>query len=501
MISIPSLVRRIKVTRQRQGAGDGQVYVLGLEDVDKIRSLIRELAQEWQVKSLESQISKEILHFVGVHGPIWIFCRRKANTPTSHHGQLEDSDYSWHRDNLGLLLGMAQMYHLGKIIIHFISTNEKQERGALVGLEMSSYSYKEALTSKGKTGPDIELSMPLGAGVAKEASDLAGAVNWARHLVNSPPNKLNPKTIAEFIPQWLEDFPSLRVKIWDKKILERERMGLHLAVGQGSPAPPCLIHIQYRLKKSRRLKQLKPIALVGKGITFDTGGVNIKPASNMRLMKKDMGGMAALCGVAWWLGHAEPDVPVDIYLGLAENSVDGLSFRPSDVLVARNGMTVEVQNTDAEGRLVLADVLDVAVTQTKMNDPAIVIDVATLTGAIKAGLGADLPGLFSNDDHLADLLTKAGTAAGEPNWRMPLYSRYAPGMDSSFADIISAVEGFGGAITAALFLAKFVRSKPWAHFDIYAWNDRPRGGLSFAGGSGQGVQTIVEFLSQYALKP
>jgi leucyl aminopeptidase len=235
-------------------------------------------------------------------------------------------------------------------------------------------------------------------------------------------------------------------------------------------------------------------------VTFDTGGLDIKPSSNMRLMKKDMGGSAALAGLAHWLGEAQISLPVDIYLGLAENSVDGKSMRPSDVLIARSGMSVEIHNTDAEGRLVLADVLDVAVTQKNADEPSQVIDVATLTGAIKAGLGAEISGLFCNDDSLAKELESAGQLAGEPNWRMPLYSRYGRNMDSSFADIVNCVDGFGGAITAALFLEKFIRGKSWAHMDIYGWNDRAQGALTFAGGSGQAVQTLIEFLQKKALK-
>jgi leucyl aminopeptidase len=287
-------------------------------------------------------------------------------------------------------------------------------------------------------------------------------------------------------------------------------MGLHLAVGQGALHGPRMIHLKYRPKKTSSSKlassksaasksvggksNSKPIAFVGKGITFDSGGLDIKPSSGMRLMKKDMGGAAAVLGVALWAELSQINLDLDFYIGLAENAVDQKSFRPSDVVTARNGMSVEIHNTDAEGRLVLADLLDVAVTKAGVDEPEIVIDVATLTGAIKVALGADLAGLFSNSDQLSDEIQSAGQKAGDLNWRMPLYLKYTHGMSSSFADIVNAIDGFGGAITAALFLEKFVRNKPWAHLDIYAWNDKNSGSLSFSGGNGQAVQCLVQFL-------
>ena len=238
----------------------------------------------------------------------------------------------------------------------------------------------------------------------------------------------------------------------------------------------------------------KPVAFVGKGVTFDSGGLDIKPSSGMRLMKKDMGGAAAVAGLAMWAHRVNYSKPLDFYLALAENSVDGKSFRPSDVITARNGLQVEIHNTDAEGRLVLADALDVAVTQTKADEPEMVIDVATLTGAIKVALGADLAGLFTNDDDLAEKLSQAGQAAGDLSWRMPLLSKYNGASSSHFADMVNAVDGFGGAITAALFLEKFVKQKSWAHLDIYAWTEKATGSLQAAGGNAQGLYCLIEFV-------
>jgi leucyl aminopeptidase len=255
------------------------------------------------------------------------------------------------------------------------------------------------------------------------------------------------------------------------------------------------VHLRYRpAKKSKR----KPLAFVGKGITFDTGGLDIKPSSGMRLMKKDMGGAASVIATALWVAESAYEHPCDFYLALAENAVDAEAFRPSDVFTARNGLRVEIDNTDAEGRLVLADGLDVAVTQKGADEPECVIDVATLTGAIKVGLGAEIAGLFSNDDELANALTRAGHRAGDLNWRMPLYDKYFASLSSPFADFKNSGEGFGGAITAALFLQKFVRAKKWAHLDVCAWTDKAQGALQATGGSGQPVQCLIEFLESQA---
>jgi len=273
-------------------------------------------------------------------------------------------------------------------------------------------------------------------------------------------------------------------------------MGLLLGVGQGAENAPCLVHIKYR--PSKKTKQ-KPVAFVGKGITFDTGGLDIKPSAGMRLMKKDMGGAAAVAALAKWVDESAYPKPCDFYLALAENSVDGKSMRPGDVLTARNGLRIEIDNTDAEGRLVLADAIDVALTQKAADQPELLINVATLTGAIKVALGADVAGLFSNQDELAEDLQAAAHLAGDWVWRMPLVEKYASSLSSNFADCKNSSEGFGGAITAALFLQKFVRGCPWAHLDIYAWTDKGQGPLSAGMANGQAVQLLIQYLSARAV--
>jgi leucyl aminopeptidase len=487
--SLPTILESVKIGSQK---AQGMIYVLGKEDKKKISSLIRQKGLSWQKKSLENS-NREVLQFISTKGPVWILCPRNKNVSVSHFGRLEESPYAWMRDQMGSLCGLVKAYQIESLHIELHETDHEQELGLWVGLELAQYSYKQAIDGQ-QSFPKVSVKKIKGIfakETIKEAKALAAAVNLSRHLVNIPPNLLNPSTVSEYIRKNFSQRKNLQLEIWDEERLAKENMNLHLAVGSGSDNPPCMIHLKYRPTKS---VSKKPIAFVGKGITFDSGGLDIKPSSGMRLMKKDMGGAAAVLGLAMWASETEYPRDMDFYLALAENSVDAKSFRPSDVFTARNGMKVEIHNTDAEGRLVLADVMDVAVTQKGKDEPAMIIDIATLTGAIKVALGADIAGLFSNHDGLAEELNMAGFQRGDLNWRMPLFGKYTASFSSPFADMVNAVDGFGGAITAALFLEKFTRQKPWAHLDIYAWADKASGALASSGGSGQAVQALVRFI-------
>lgn len=475
----------------------GFVYFLGVDDANKFTALVEEHALVWQNPSLKKS-DREFVYFIGHEGPVWILRPRKKNS-LGHDGLIDEAGYTWARDQFGSLVSQFKAHQVKAVQIEFHGTEAHQDLGALVGLDVGSYNFRQFVDGKQLVDlPRVALKKSLGSlekTLVREAMTRARAVNLARHLVNLPPNDLNPHSFAELVTKKLS-FPStLKVSVWDTKKLVQEQMGLHVAVGQGAEYGPCMVHLKYRPTKKSKLK---PVAFVGKGITFDTGGLDIKPSSAMRLMKKDMGGAAGVMGLALWVAESQYPGPVDFYLALAENSVDGKSFRPSDVITARNGLKVEIDNTDAEGRLVLADVLDVACTAKGADEPEYVIDIATLTGAIKVGLGAEIAGLFANDDALAAALTKAGQRAGDLNWRMPLFDKYFAEMSSPFADFKNSGGGFGGAITAALFLQKFVRGKKWAHLDIYAWTDKAQGALLASGGSGQSVQCLIEFLTQRA---
>lgn len=392
------------------------------------------------------------------------------------------------RDAMGSVVA-----HLERLDVEFaeidLQLGKNEWPWAVVGLELALYRFKRVLKgelSKVRFSLKINNRKPS----AKELTDaalLGTGMNVSRHLVNLPPNELNPVTYAVFAQDFLKGMKALKVDVWDEKKLSAEGMGLHFGVGQGSASAPRLVHIKYRPPGGK-----KTVAFVGKGVTFDTGGLDIKPSSGMRLMKKDMGGSASVFGLLYWAARTGLKQSLDVYLALAENAVSGEAMRPSDVLTARNGLTVEIHNTDAEGRLVLADALDVAVTAKEK--PRYVVDVATLTGAIKVALGGHLAGLFSNDPKMAAAISEAGQAAGDLTWTMPLFQRYRSSSASNFADMVNAVDGFGGAVTAALFLEKFVRDVPWAHLDIYQWKDSAEGPWLESGGSGQTIPCLSQWL-------
>jgi len=330
----------------------------------------------------------------------------------------------------------------------------------------------------------------------QSARSIGESVNLARHLVNLDAAKINPATYSEFVMKWFKGVPNVSVEVWGPEKILKENMHLHYGVGQGAVHGSHMVHIKYRKRGKTRLS--RPLAFLGKGVTFDTGGLDIKPASGMRLMKKDMGGSASIVGIAHWLCESQCDVDCDLYLALAENAVDQHAFKPGDVLTARNGLSVEIHNTDAEGRLVMADVMDVATNKPTDATPAALIDLSTLTGAMRVAVGTEIAGMFANHDGLADLALSCGQDAGDPAWRLPLWDNYKSQLRSSFADLANASDsGFGGAITAALFLQRFLKHQiPWLHFDLYCWSDRATGVIGDTGGNGQGVQMMIRLLER-----
>lgn len=468
----------------------GQVFLLGPSAHKSSEHVIANHALPWQKQALLDE-KKNVLFFHSNEGPVWILKLGEALEKT-HQSLLSESFYGQARDLMGAQFHALKASQADQVELIFEGTDHEQELGALVALDLSVYSYKDIVQNKKIELPELVLTKKGGHLPLEEAQRLARATNTARHLVSLPPNVVNPTNFAKWVQNIFKKSQTIRVDVWNHQKLTQENMNLHLSVGQGSAHPPCLVKISYQPQKKSKEA---PLAFVGKGITFDTGGLDLKPSSGMRLMKKDMGGSAAVVALAQWAMESHFPHPLEFYLALAENSVGSRAFRPSDVIEARNGMRVEIDNTDAEGRLVLADALDVAVTEKRK--PQIVVDIATLTGAIKVGLGSEIAGLFSNNDELAKYLNEAGLEAGDLNWRMPLFDRYWGSMSSPFADFKNSGDGFGGAITAALFLQKFTRDVPWAHLDIYAWNDRAQGALQGPGGSGQPVQALVRFLHKW----
>ncbi len=411
--------------------------------------------------------------------------------PQNHYGHFTPSPYAMARDLMGTCFRQILSNAPKSVSVEHFGDSEDELLGLAVGMEMAQYRFKN-IWPKTVGTPfkcQIKSSLKNSKSVLKQASQLGEATNFSRFLVDLPPNALQPKDYADLLKSLFANKKGTQVSVWNLAKLKKEKMGLHIAVGQASVQEPHMVHVQYRGAGKQT-----PIAFVGKGITFDAGGLDVKPAAGMRLMKKDMGGSASVAGIAHWVIHSGLKINCDFYFAIAENSVSKESFRPGDILTSRNGLTVEIHNTDAEGRLVLADCMTVA----SEKKPKYIIDIATLTGAIKFGLGGNLPGLFSNHDNLAECLIQSGKKRGDLSWRMPLTPDEKSRLKSDVADVVNCTSGFGGAITAALFLEMFTAGVPWAHFDIYGWVDSARGPYAASGGSGQMVQALASFLTDEA---
>ena len=332
--------------------------------------------------------------------------------------------------------------------------------------------------------PSAEHKKQLELGVA-----IGHAVGIARDAVNEPPNELVPETLAQIAQRIGKEY-GFKLKVLDKRGILAAGMHLHYAVGQGSSNEPRFIHLSYVPKKKK-----KKVVFVGKGLTFDSGGLCIKPAAGMGEMKSDMAGAAAVLGLMAAVGITRPDIEVHMLVGAAENMPDGDAYRPADVFPSLDGKTVEIINTDAEGRLVLADALAYAV---KLK-PDVIVDAATLTGAALVALGKTCSAYYATDDKLAALLAAAATEAGEAFWRMPLIEELAEQLKSDVADLKHTGDRWGGSITAALFLREFVGKVPWVHCDIAGpvLAERARG-MYPKGGTGHAVLTFLSFVERLA---
>lgn len=335
---------------------------------------------------------------------------------------------------------------------------------AAVAIGLGAWRFDRYRSKKGKAGP--RLLWPQGADKAR-ATAIIEAVSLARDLITTPSSDMGPAELAAAV-QKVGKAHKATVKVIVGDALLKQNYPMVHAVGRASTRAPRLIDLTWGRARDPK------VTLVGKGVCFDTGGYDIKPSSNMLRMKKDMGGAAVTLGLAHLVMRAKLPVRLVARIGCVENSISGRAMRPLDVLRTRRGLQIEVGNTDAEGRLVLADLL----AEASDENPAMLFDFATLTGAARAALGPELPALFANDDALADALVQAGQASGDPLWRLPLWDGYDSWLKSPVADLQS-VSGkpFAGAVVAALFLRRFVRpGTPWAHIDAYCWNDTSRPG-------------------------
>jgi len=318
---------------------------------------------------------------------------------------------------------------------------------------------------------------------------IAEGVNLARRLVNTPPDDLYPQTFSEEAAA-VAGRTGMEVEIWDEGQLARERCQAILAVGRGSIRHPRLVILHYQGPGAR--EGHPDLAFVGKGVTFDSGGLSLKPSDSMLTMKCDMSGAAAVLAAAATIAALKLPINLVVAIGLVENMTGPAAYKLGDVITARSGTTIEIHNTDAEGRVVLADVLDVV----RGFKPKRIIDAATLTGACMVALGHDVAGLFSNDQECCDDVARAARAVGEPVWQLPMFADYDEQISSDVADIKNVGDGrWGGAITAAKFLERFVGGIPWTHVDIAgpAFAEKPRPWTD-GGGTGAFVRPLVELV-------
>ncbi|MEE2565800.1 leucyl aminopeptidase family protein [Hyphobacterium marinum] len=314
------------------------------------------------------------------------------------------------------------------------------------------------------------LAAPEGADIA-EAARLARSIRLARDMVNTPAEDMGPDGIQTTVEAVADEFgATVRVTKGDQLLKDNYPM-IH-AVGRAAEQEPRLIEMEWGDEAHPR------VALIGKGVAFDSGGLDIKPAAGMRLMKKDMGGAANALALARLIMDAKLPVRLHLLISAVENAISGNAFRPGDILDSRAGLTVEIDNTDAEGRLVLGDALARATEE----DVDLVLDFATLTGAARIALGPELAPFYTDDESLAEAINQGAVAAHDPVWRMPLWDGYDAQLDGTISDLKNTGDGpFAGSVTAALFLRRFVKGKRWAHFDIFAWNPKDKPGRPMGG--------------------
>lgn len=384
------------------------------------------------------------------------------------------------------------------------ATSEETVGAVTSGACLGSYRFdrhRSAAARKDAKAPVERIDVLVGKGGSKQLTAAAAGAevtarqqNWARDLVNLAPNELYPQSFADAVKERAPK--DVKISVLDESALARGGFGGIVGVGQGSARPPRIVTMTYKPSKAKTR-----LALVGKGITFDSGGLCIKPGASMVTMKCDMGGAAAVAAAVLAIAELELPVAVTGYLCLAENMPSSNAQRPGDVVTMRNGMTVEIINTDAEGRMVLGDGISLAAE----SDPDAIVDVATLTGAAVVALGKRTAAIMANDDEVQGALATAATLAGETVWPMPIAEETRAGMDSLVADIKHTGEPVGGSMVAAAFLREFAKKGQegedvaWGHIDIAgpAYNDGGPYGYTPKGGTGFAVGTLVEFARGY----
>jgi leucyl aminopeptidase len=382
-----------------------------------------------------------------------------------------------------LLIGQAinKYCKSGDFFIEYYGCKQTDVKNLLLGWNLANYDFNKFQSKKLKK-KNLKIFHKLN----NEVILLTEAYFFVRDLINTPANILGPKEIFNEAKKFLKKFTLINF-VFGKKL--EKNFPLISAVGQGADDSKKPIFCEFKLNKK---KSKKKVFLIGKGVSFDTGGLNIKTGSGMSLMKKDMGGAANCIGLAKLISDFNLDVDLRLLLCLVENSVSKKSIRPSDIIKSRNGSFVEIGDTDAEGRLILAD----AITYACEKNADLIIDMATLTGASRVAMGTEVPSFFCNDDDLAMKLIDLSQKTGDPLWQLPLWENYSGQLNSAHADFRNIGNSmFGGAITAALFLQKFVKDIPWIHIDLMAWT-RANKFCSYEGGEAMGIRALLELIKR-----
>ncbi len=356
------------------------------------------------------------------------------------------------------------------------------EESYLLGWGLGAYRYSQYKNTQNKLSR-LFISRPDD---KNHLQALLEATALTRDLINTPASDMMPQHLLEYSELLAQQFGAELIDCSGDDLLQKNYPMIH-AVGRASVHPPRLIEWNWGNPKHPK------VTLIGKGVSFDSGGLDIKSATGMRLMKKDMGGAAHVLGIARAIMHLELPVYLRIFVPTVENAISDNAYRPGDIIKSRSGKTIEIENTDAEGRLILCDAISKAIEEA----PDIIIDFATLTGAARVALGTEVPAFFTNDNTLVEEIMQASEQTHDPVWQLPLHKPYRYLLNSDTADISNcATDAFGGAITAALFLNEFVPDTTrWLHFDVMAWNSRNRPGRP-KGGEAMGLRTIVEFIRQ-----
>ena len=395
---------------------------------------------------------------------------------------VDDAKDLWSYAALPKLLPSRLCYHL---------RTPDHPRQAALGWALGQYGFDRYKTSDDPAQKSETATLIWPEEVDRDSIlNLAEADKLARDLINTPANDMGPTALAEAAFKLAEMFDAKAHQIVGEDLLRHNYPAIH-AVGRASSDAPRLIELLWGDPKAPK------VTLVGKGVCFDSGGLNIKPANGMLNMKKDMGGAAHALGLARLVMAQELPIRLRVLIPAVENSISGNAFRPRDILATRKGLTIEVGHTDAEGRVILADALCEADQGGEEGPPDLILDFATLTGAARVALGPDIPPFYSNDDQVASDLAEASARADDPLWLLPLWEGYERELETEVGDISSSSNsGFAGSITAALFLQKFIsKQRRWAHFDIFAWNPWSRPGRP-TGAVTQGLRACFTFLNE-----